>query len=294
MKQTINIVLSSNDNYILGLAATIESIICHSSKNYYYQINVLHSDISEINQNLIKSLAKQNTNITFIDVKDKLKSLEGNNLYVSGHVTVETYYRLFIPEIFNDLDKLIYIDCDLVVRSDIAELYNENTENYIVGVVKNPVSPNMKNYRENVLGVDNKLYFNSGVMLINIKEFIKENIKDKCLNLLLTKVKTPYCWDQDLMNAVCYGRVKYLDPTWNVQWTPYIVPKSFTEEAAKDFKKFAKKAKIFHYTTVKKPWTYLDKYCLIWWFYILKTKYRKQSLLLLIKILFPHKNQKSK
>lgn len=58
MQQQINIVLSSNNNYIFGLAATIQSIVCHSKSQYFYQINILHSDISKINQEKIKNLSK--------------------------------------------------------------------------------------------------------------------------------------------------------------------------------------------------------------------------------------------
>lgn len=288
MSNSIQIVLSSNDNYIAGLAATIQSIIVNSSKKNYYVINILYTNISDTNKEKIKLLEKNKNNIdiNFININDKLKSLSNKSLYTSNHISIEAYYRLFIPEIFQQYDKILYIDCDLIVRKDIAILFNESLENNICGAVLNPPNKTLKKYRIDFLGVDENKYFNSGVLLIDTKRFIDKDIKNICFDLLNNKIKTPPCWDQDLLNVACKDNIKYLDEKWNLQWTPFMFPNNYSKEVLINFKKQVYKSYILHYTTEKKPWNYINKYTFIWWFYILQTPFFKENFFILLTLFF--------
>jgi len=274
-KFAIQIAMCSNDEYFIGLLATVKSLIDHSSLDEFYVINILYTKICEENQLKLNMLEKDNVKINFINIEDKISQILENYLYVSNHISQEAYYRLFIPEIFKDYKKILYIDCDLVILKNLATLFNENIDGYVLGAVLNPPNKNMTKYRENILNVKENLYFNSGVMLINIKKFIENDIRKKCFELLKTKIKTPPCWDQDLLNVACYKKVKYLDSKWNLQWTPYIYPKNFSSDQIKLFRKNIFKAGILHYTTEKKPWNTFNIYTLYWWYYMLKTSYIK-------------------
>lgn len=288
MDNSIQIVLSSNDNYISGLATTIKSLVVNSSKKNYYVINVLYTNISDTNKEKTKLLAKNKNNIeiNFININDKLKSLSNKSLYTSNHISQETYYRLFIPEIFNTCEKILYIDCDLIVNQDIAQLFNKNIDDYILGVVLNPPNYKMQPYRTNILNINENKYFNCGVLLINNKKFLEHDIRNRCIDLLTNKIKTPPCWDQDLLNVACKDKVKYIEDSWNTQWAPIINPTAFTKNIIRKFKKTAFTSSILHYTTDQKPWNHLNKYALIWWLYVLQTPFFKENFFILLKLFF--------
>lgn len=119
-----------------------------------------------------------------------------------AHLTVETYYRLFISDILpSDIDKVLWLDCDIIVAGDLKELWNEGISDSAVGVV-----PDFEN---NNVRVMNRLkydaaygYFNAGVLLINLKYWRRENIIPIFTNYISDHYENLYYHDQDVLNYV--------------------------------------------------------------------------------------------
>lgn len=237
----IPIFYAVDDNYIPILGASLKSLIENSSKENKYEIKILYTSVSEENKLRIEKLEQENINIEFINVGEQLKEIK-SKLYTRNYFSNTTYFRLYIPELYPEYDKAIYIDSDTIVLTDIANLCNEDIgDNLIAGVPDGAVQTIevFQEYVEKVVGViDYNNYFNAGIIVMNLKELRKYKFQDKFL-YLLEKVRFEVAQDQDYLNRICKGRVKLLDFSWNR------MPVMGEEN---------KNTKIVHYNLGFKPW----------------------------------------
>lgn len=253
----IHVVLACNNNYVPYLAVTIQSIIETASKNREYNVYILHSKITDENCAALLEMSTGNVKVQFMNVS---KLIADKNLYTKHHISEETYYRALIPELLPKVEKVAYIDCDLVVVKDIAQLYDVDISNYFIGAVKNFCSQMMVDYIDTEIGIPYIEYFNAGVLLLNLNEFRKNNIAERFFALAQGEKKFNLM-DQDMLNILCNKSVLYLDSRWNVSWQH--VFKRENEFALLDFYKeeyeaIVKDPYIVHYTTEKKAWDYKD------------------------------------
>ena len=248
MKQQIPIFFATDDNYIPFLTVAIRSLIDNASTNYNYKILVLNSGIKNENEAIIKNLEKDNFEINFINVNEKVDSIADDLSYrLRDYYSNSIYYRLFIPSLFPDYDKALYLDADIVVIDDISKLYFEDLGDNLVGAITDDVvntNDTFVKYATVALGIDAKEYFNSGILLMNLKEFRKENIEEKFIHLLSTYNFNVIAPDQDYLNYLCRGRVKYLHKGWDRM--ALIEDKNFDN----------KDLHLIHYNMFQKPWNY--------------------------------------
>lgn len=230
-----------DDKYIPILGASLQSLIANSSKENKYEIKILYTSVSEKNQERIKKYEKENVSIEFVNLSKQLKEVN-SKLYTRNYFSNTTYFRLYIPELYPQYDKAVYIDSDTIVLTDIANLYDEDIEdNLLAGIPDGAVQtvPVFQEYVEKVVGmIDYNNYFNAGILLMNLKELREYKFQEKFL-YLLEKVKFEVAQDQDYLNRICKGRVKLLDFSWNR------MPIMGGEE---------KDIKIVHYNLGFKPW----------------------------------------
>ena len=123
--RTIPIFFAVDDGYIPFLAVTLESLIENSSKEYKYEIKVLYTSVSEENKNKILKYESKNFNIEFVDLNYYIEEIQ-EKLHTRDYYTKTTYYRLFIPNLYPQYDKALYLDSDITILGDISELYNED------------------------------------------------------------------------------------------------------------------------------------------------------------------------
>ena len=237
----IPIFFAVDDTYIPFLAVSLQSLISNSSKENKYLIKILYINVSEENMLKIKKFEKENIKIEFININNQLEKVQ-EKLYTRNYFSKTTYFRLFIPELYPQYDKVLYIDSDTIILEDIAELYNEEIGNNLVAGIPDGAVQTIEifqEYVEKVVGVvDYNNYFNAGILLMNLKELRKYKFQEKFL-YLLEKVKFEVAQDQDYLNRLCKGRVKLLDDSWNKMPIMGISDK---------------KVKIIHYNLGFKPW----------------------------------------
>lgn len=241
----IPIFFSTDDNYVKFLDVAIRSLIKNASKEYKYKIIVLNTGLKSENIEKIKELENENFSIDFPDITEAVEDLSHKlpNLY---HFGLATYYRLFIESLYPEYDKILYLDCDIVVEGDVSKLYETNIEGYyIAGVVEQFIlrTPEFSRYTKEAVGIDSKNYINAGIMLINLNEFRKNRIEEKFTYLMNKYNFDVIDPDQAYINFLCKGKIKYLDVSWNR--TPL-------EDLECD------KPNIIHYALYKKPWQYDD------------------------------------
>ena len=134
MNKEIPVFFAIDDRYIPFLGVALKSLVDNTSKDNKYAIKILYTNVTEKNKLRIKKYEKENISIEFVDLNKQLEEIKGK-LYTRNYFSNTTYYRLFIPELYSEYDKAVYIDSDTICLADIADLYNVDMEdNLIAGV----------------------------------------------------------------------------------------------------------------------------------------------------------------
>ena len=234
-----------DDKYIPFLAVSLGSLIANTTESNNYAIKVLTTGISNENIEKIKKYEKENVTIEFVNLSKQLEEIK-DKLYTRNYFSNTTYFRLFIPEIYPEYNKAIYIDSDTVVLEDIAKLYSDDMGDNLISAVSDGVVQSIdifKDYVEKVVGVsDYNYYFNAGMIVMNLKELREYKFQEKFL-YLLEKIRFEVAQDQDYLNRLCKGRVKLIDSSWNT------MPIMGIQD---------KQPKIIHYNLGAKPWYFDD------------------------------------
>lgn len=206
-KKVIPIFFACDDNYIPLLGTAINSLIRKASNEYDYKIIVLNPGMKESNVQRIQALEQDNLIISFFDISPTVAPhMAVLSLRLRDYYSVAIYYRMFIPHLFTEYDKAIYLDADLILMGDISELYNVDISDKLVAAINDKLVtsvPAFINYVDHVVGVDSSHYFNSGVLLMNLDKFRKDNIENKFLDLLYKYNFDSVCPDQDYLNYLC-------------------------------------------------------------------------------------------
>lgn len=246
MNYEIPIFFTVDDNYAPFLAAAINSAVKNSSDNRKYRAIILYQELSRENIEKLSKLAKDNFSVEFYAMKNSFDAITDrmSNRLRCDYFTLTIYFRLFIPLMFPQFDKGIYIDSDVVVTSDIAELFDIDIKDNFIGACRDysiADIPPLVSYTENAVGVNGNEYINSGVLLMNLKKMRENDFEGHFLNLLNTYHFDSIAPDQDYINAICNGKIHYLSQEWDT------MPDSSTP---------VENPKLIHYNLFSKPWCY--------------------------------------
>ena len=257
----VPIVFSANAKYAPYIAVTITSIIKNASKNREYRFYVLYTELPSTTILRLEDISGENYKTECVNVQEFCK----DGMYSSAYFSIEMYYRIMIPEIFKQYDKVLYLDCDIVAVHDIAELYDVDLGDNLIGAVRNLMHDKMKKYITLSLGLDTDKYINSGVILFNCIQCRKEHYTDESFKLLAKRQDFRYP-DQDLINMMSVDRVYYLDPRWNFTWHYRHLQESknlelhLNDADLANFYEYEKNPYLIHYTGEVKPWSNVNKY----------------------------------
>ena len=264
-KEIIPIFFTIDDSYAPFNAVAIKSLLENASKDYNYKIIIIYQDLNSKNMEQIKSLETDNSEIEFYPMKDGLELIteRDENKLRCDYFTLTIYFRIFIADMFPEYDKGIYIDSDIVVPGDISELYNIDLGNNLIGASTDHSIqdvPELINWMENGIGIKKQEYINSGVLLLNLKLLRENNFGQKFLKLLNEFHFDTVAPDQDYINAMCNGKILYINEAWDVM--PNKAKPAFQNP------------KLIHYNLFDKPWCYDNiQYEDYFWKYAKKTSF---------------------
>lgn len=130
------------------------------------------------------------------------------------------WFRVLLPQLLAELDRVLYLDIDLIVAQPLGDLWHTDLGDNLIGAVTNPLYPGMLEGPIHELGIDDPAdYFNSGVMLMNLDGMRKEGVPSEVLAFAKAHPKLARFADQDPLNAVLHRRRYRLHPRWNAQAT---------------------------------------------------------------------------
>lgn len=262
----MNIVLASDDNYVPLLTISIVSLLENNYKDFD-EINVFILNDGITNQNIEKIkniLNKYNCNISFIKTKNienlnlNIVSLERDNI-----ASFTTYSRLFIGSLIPDnIDKIIYIDCDILNVYSLKQLWEEDISDYYCAAVLDCCNTTI----QEMLGISEEdNYINAGMLYINLKKWREDNVEEKFIEFMMNNQNRFYQHDQGIINNVFKGKIKIISPRYNLQgyfqYMSYKVSKKFScidnEYYSKEIMDDARKNPIFlHFCAADffRPW----------------------------------------
>lgn len=245
-------------NYFVPAAAMLCSLLDASTGDFEV-ICLVTEEIPERMQEKLLRLGEGRLRFRYLPLKGRLEGI-----YTDPRYTEAASFRLLLPELLPEYEKVVYIDCDVIVRQDIGRLFRE-TElgNYWLGVVfEAPIEQQAERFR--ALGCDPMRYFNSGFLLMNLARMREEKVSEK----LLEACRVPYLEfpDQDALNQVCQGHVLPLSPLYNGIRT-FFIPKyrsDFERQYGKDLWDEVQEHATIHYTGGK-PWQFFTVQFAAWW-----------------------------
>ena len=272
----IPIAFAFDNNLTFPASICLSSLLMHAKSDTYYDIFILHSEKEALRTENLNKLPSfySNCRITYRMVDgtfDQAFEIRG--------ITTAAYYRLLIPELIPEYDKIIYSDVDVIFRDDLSEIYQTDMEDYYIAGVDSiaHLIPDLKNYYEKERKCDARGQIYSGNLIINSKKILKDNL----IALFKEHIGEKYKFqDMDILNIVCKGKIKYLPPSFCL--TTYINDfavnniEALNENWSEVEVRYALEKGIVHYNG-QKPW---KGFCVnfdIWWEYYRRSPYFNQK-----------------
>lgn len=246
LKTIVPIVFAVDDRYAPFLGVTLRSLLDHADETSYFEVYVLHAGIRDSYRLLLDGYRCERMQIEFITVADRMHRLDGQ-VPLRDYYTNTTYFRFFIPDLFPQYDKILYLDSDILLTGDVTELWRTDLGDCLIGAAPEEVMalyPVFSDYVEEGLGIPCPEYFNAGVILMNLTAMRKIRLEERFL-ALQRRFRFEVTQDEDYLNVICHGRVRYFDLGWNKAPLPN---PDFDES----------QLRLIHYKLTLKPWINAD------------------------------------
>lgn len=272
MHNEINIAFITDKNFVIQTQVAIQSLICNKNKDSLYNIFVITKDITHEQQNNFLKLQCENVKISVIE----------KDIYISkaGKINDDLpmiFWRLKLPNFFTGMTKILHLDCDIIVKKDLTELYNTNIDDYYIAAVRD-IAPTI--YHAERGKIYNK-YFNAGIMLLNLEKIRAESFFERILNIAFEHYNEYFFHEQDILNNEIEDKIKLISYKYNFiasncRYTKKQLQKFYREIFDKN------EIVIIHYAGKCRPWIFKYTYfCNIWnlffknscYYYKFKLKY---------------------
>ncbi len=244
----LNICLASDDNYAKHMAVTICSVLKNAQKTDELFFYILDGGISDNTKSKISEMKKiKDFSIQYYRIDSDMFK---NCTIFGQYISIVTYYRFIIASVLpTDVDKVLYLDSDVIINKSLAELFNEDIENYYFAGVQD-IGYYYWRYKKT-----DEFYVNAGILLLNLKKWRNDNFEKKLFDFIeINKdIELRGC-DQDVLNFVAEDKIKPLNLKWNVQDSFYRKDERDWHPLKKDIEKAVKNPAAVHFTSQKKPW----------------------------------------
>lgn len=204
----MKIVYSTDQNYYKHCTASILSLLENNKNEKNIEIFVITNNVLDDSKNKIKNIVeKYKREVNFIEIDSLCDKFEKNNQF-----PLSAFARLFLENLI-EINKILYIDCDTIIKGELRDLWDINIDDYYIAGVQDSIQM----YARTILGLDkNDKYLNSGVLLINLKKWREDNLKQRFLEYM-----EKYNWnvphnDQGVLNGVCKGKILFISPKYNL------------------------------------------------------------------------------
>lgn len=269
-KKVLTLAIASDKNYVGHLGSLVASILDNHDDRLFLDILILDGGLNSIEHKLLNSIIKYDLNrarLSFISMKGMFEEIA-----MHSHFTVPTLYRLYLPEILHNRDKVLYLDTDMTVVDSLEELYNVDIDDVYVAAVRDIIMRTFvhnkvpshqpsggipaEDYLVNYVGMGNQnraaSYFQAGTILFNLKKMREDGLSGKMIDDLIHKQY--WFLDQDILNKYLGRKVRIVDNRWNVVYIPEEPLKILQGLELEEYHNSHVNPAIIHYAGTDKPW----------------------------------------
>jgi lipopolysaccharide biosynthesis glycosyltransferase len=253
----IHCVFSIDNSYAQHLAVVLSSISVNSRTPLV--AHIIHNGVSTENMALVEKHISTLPGIEFRFYEFDAEPYK--HFRVDGYISLASYFRLFLTEILpSEIDKVLYLDSDIVVRADVKELWETRLDGALIGAILDPYANDDPADTSNArLGLPaDHPYFNAGILLIDLAAWRRENLLPTFIHYIESNHHRLRYHDQDALNATLAGRVKYIDYKWNFQARTTAADRQLCGATEEQFSAWRANPHIVHYASTQKPW--IDRY----------------------------------
>ncbi len=266
----IPVIFAIDKNVVMQCGVTITSLLKNANEGTLFDVRILYNEaqLNPEDQITLKAAFSNNDRLdsmAFVNVGEAFKEAGS---FTTGHITTATYYRLLIPELFPEFDRVIYSDIDIIYQQDLSDIFTSTLRNGELIAAVLDLAINDDFYFQSDLpakiGKSVKNYFNAGFLIMDLKRMREEGIIDQFKEKAKLKFDQN---DQDILNIVCHDRVQILPSLYNFQVNHFSNYMWGKEDVTISFDRLFKSATL-HYTWKHKPWNSLE--CVAsdtWWHY---------------------------
>ena len=281
MSSKISLCFICDEYYVMPTAVAITSVIVNKENDVYYDIYLVTNHLTSESVTILKNMQTESVRIIIINAD---KGEKFDKFKISGyHVTPSALLKFELPELLPDeLEKILYLDGDVIVQKDLTVVFNEDIENVYAGVVSN--GPFRAKRFSDEYNIKSSLYFNSGVLLLNLKKMREDHISELLMECKYRNRHKDGLIDQNTFNLVFREKVLLLSFYYNFQYHPWLDYdiKQLTEHYGLkmvDSKyEWIPEAFIIHYS-MRKPWKFFHYFASdIWFHYYLLSPFKKVAL----------------
>lgn len=257
----IPIVFICDENYALPTAVAMTSLKLSKHKTTQYDVFVIGMGVGEDSKNRILSLNDEGFSVSILE--KRMREKQAKIAQVRARVTHAALLKFDLPDLFPELDKLLYLDSDMLIQKDLTELYQTDLGEAYAGVVNDAITVWDKEHLE-FLQFKERLYFNSGMLLLNLKKMREDSLPEKLLDYRLNGKN--FYMDQDTLNVVFAGNIRLVSPEYNLlncffTWHGIEEMETFYETEFPRCEEFIyQNAAILHFGDEKKPWRHYMGY----------------------------------
>ena len=261
-KSNIDIALCIDNNYIMPCGITIISLLENNKENTVV-FHIIGMDLSKESKKRLLDICVHygNASIVYYDIKKESFDSYNFSLYSSKHLSIAAYIRLFIGDILpTNIDKILYLDCDIIVADNLRELWNTNIDNHsVAGVADLHICYSRSEIFRNLDYPSTKLYINTGVLLINLKYWRDANIVNTFLDFFKEKYDRLKFHDQDIINGTLYDSKLLLPIRYNILNVYYYAnnDRDISNNKEEVYAALRNPA-IIHFSSPEKPWLKLS------------------------------------
>jgi len=230
----INVCVACDENYAKYAGVLIASVLYNASVKDNLTFYILDGGISETKKSEILELKNiKNCDINFVKIDNEMFR-EYMSIKTHKYISLPTYYRLKLPTLLPNVSRVIYFDCDMVVNSSLAPLFNKNLDDCVMAGVRDINKKMLKK---------NPSYVNAGMLVMDIDAMKRENCEEKFLDYTKKHFNEIKVGDQEIINEVLKGKIKIVEDEWNVQSSNFTNRSSYTNNP-----------KVIHFVARQKPW----------------------------------------
>lgn len=248
MSSIISLAFCLDDNYVEQVSAVIRSIQATNPHNQF-DIYLVFNNLSSASQAQLKQFESNNITLCF-----KPTEIIIDGVGPSNHVSNATFVKFEIIKVLAHLDKVLYLDGDIIVLDDLLPLWQKDVSQHYLGGVENPFSD-----RNEALGMKpDSVYFNAGILLLNLKKMRETDFHAKAHAYIQKNPSLLIFHDQDVFNHLVDGNYLPLSERYNFQTFFIRMFERFSSEKQSQVKASYQQVVIMHYSSGIKPWFYFD------------------------------------